>query len=102
MADNMEHWKGLLPFVKRTRGMINGREKMSQMAKRLAFILVSEDISKNSRDEALSFGCPVYQTLTMKEMEDLLGFKGTKMVGFLKSQLATAIQNELLQFKINV
>lgn len=87
----------------RARVVEVGRERLAQLRNRLAFIIVTEDISENSRDKALhEFACPVYQCMSSEEIEELFGFKGTKMVGFHRSPLANALLNELKPFLITV
>ena len=86
----------LAPFVLRARAVSTGREKLLQHRNQLAFALVTEDISENSRREVLrDFPCPVYQALTAEQVDSLFHFHNTKLLGFARSALSAQIQKLL-------
>ena len=76
--------------------MWHGRSK-------LHFILVTHDISENSRKEILKDFAPypVVQRYTSADLEKHFGVKGAKVVGFAKSGLAQSIYAELKPYRIN-
>lgn len=85
--------KKLSPFAVRAGIAETGRQRLLQHRNKLAFLLITEDISENSRDEVIrDFACPVYQALTMELVGELFGFKGTKIIGFRRNVLSTQIQ----------
>lgn len=87
----------------RARVVEVGRDRLEQVKNRLAFILVTTDISDNSRKKALEeFPCPVYQCLTSQDIEELFGFKGTKLLGFHRSPLATSVLPDLRDYLIDL
>ena len=101
MTTEIPHWHKLVPFALRARQVVVGRARLTQLQKKLAFLMISTDISENSKKEALrDYGCPVYQLMTMTEIQELFGFKGTKMLGFLRSSLSNAIAAEWKTFKL--
>lgn len=86
----------LAPFAVRAGIAETGRQKLLQHRNKLAYILITEDISENSREEVLrDFACPVYQALTMDSITELFAFKGTKIVGFRRNVLSSQIQRLL-------
>ena len=88
-----EEIQKLAPFVLRAHLVETGRQRLLQNRNKLAFLLVTEDLSENSRDEALKeFPCPIYQALTSEEVESLFNFHGTKMVGFRRNALSGNVQ----------
>ena len=88
--------KPLAPFVMRARVVSIGREKLLQHRNQLAFLVVTEDISENSRREILrDFPCPIYQALTVEQVETLFQFHNTKLIGFARSSLSAQIQQLL-------
>lgn len=93
----------LFPFVSRARILIIGRDKLRRSKSKLHFVLITRDISENSRAEILKdFGhYPVVQHYTPDELERFFGIKGAKVVGFQKSGLAQSIYAELKQHRIN-
>ena len=94
-------WRKLIPFALRARVVLVGRERIMQYRKRLAFLLITEDISENSRNEALRiFPCPIYQLLTMEGVEEVFGYKGTKVLGFRRSPLSRSIAEALKEFRV--
>jgi len=92
-ADGQSRLEKLAPFARRARCFENGREKLYQHRKKLAFILVTEDVAENSRDEVLrTFACPVYQALTAAEIMRHFGMDNTKILGFRKSTMSTQLE----------
>ena len=93
----------LFPFVSRARILIIGRDTLRRSKGRLHFVLITVDISENSRAEILKdFGhYPVVQHYTPEELEKFFGIKKAKVVGFQKSGLAQSMYAELKQHRIN-
>jgi len=83
----------LAPFVQRTKCCEKGRGKLARSQRDIAFILLAEDISDNSRKEALrTFSCPIYQALTAAEIQRRFGLENTKLMGFRKGGLASQLE----------
>jgi hypothetical protein len=93
----------LFSFVLRSRILIVGRDKLARSKSRLHFVLITRDISENSRAEILSNFAhyPVVQHYTAEELEDFFDIRGAKVVGFEKSGLAQSIYAELKEHRIN-
>lgn len=93
----------LFPFVVKARALIVGRDTLVRSKSRLHFILITDDISENSREQVLKdfSHYPVVQHYTEADIESFFGFKGTKVIGFAKSGLAQSIYAELKQHRIN-
>ncbi len=93
----------LFPFVLRARILLVGRETMLRSKSKLHFVLVTVDLSEQSRKEILSefVHYPVVQRYTSAELEQLFGLKGTKVLGFAKSGLAQSIYAEMKEHRIN-
>ena len=92
----MESLKRLAPFALRARVVSTGREKLLQHRNQLAFLLVTDDLSDNSRKEILrDFPCPIYQALTVEEVDALFHFHNTKLLGFARNSLSAQIQQLL-------
>jgi len=93
----------LFPFVKRSRNLIVGSEMLRRNKSRLHFVLITHDLSEQSRAEVLSDFAhyPVVQHYTSADLEQLFGLKGTKVIGFEKSGLAQSIYAELKQHRLN-
>ncbi len=93
----------LFPFVLRSRNLLVGRETLRRSKSRLHFVLITLDISEQSRAEVLSDFAhyPVVQLYTSAELEQYFGVKGAKVVGFQKSGLAQSIYAELKQHRLN-
>ncbi len=91
-----EQVRRLAPFVQRAGVVETGRQRLSQHRNKLAFVLVTRDLSPNSLKETLrEFPCPVYQAFSPEDMEALWGFKGTKVVGFRRGSLSSSVQKLL-------
>ena len=93
----------LFPFVIKSRALILGRESLWHGRSKLHFVLVTLDITENSRKEILRDFAPypVVQRYTSADLEKHFGVKGAKVVGFAKSGLAQSIYAELKQYRIN-
>jgi hypothetical protein len=93
----------LFPFVLRSRSLLIGRETLGRSKSRLHFVLITLDISDQSRAEVLSDFAhyPIVQLYTSAELEQYFGVKGAKVIGFQKSGLAQSIYAELKQHRLN-
>src|SRR5438132_9378874 len=93
----------LYPFVLRSRILMAGRDTLLRSKSKLHFVLITTDISENSRAEILSEFAhyPIVQRYQTQDLEKHFGLKGAKVVGFAKSGLAQSIYAELKQHRIN-
>ena len=93
----------MFPFVVKSRILLIGRDTLWRSRGKLHFILITRDLSENSRAEILSdFGpYPIVQHYESAELERFFGLKGAKVVGFAKSGLAQSIYAELKEYRIN-
>jgi len=93
----------LFPFVLKSRALIVGRDTLVRSKSNLHFILITTDISENSREQILKdyTHYPVVQHYTEADVENFFALKGTKVLGFAKSGLAQSIYAELKQHRIN-
>ena len=93
----------LFPFVLRSRGLLVGRETLQRSKSQLHFVLITTDVSDNSRSEILAAFAhyPVVQCYSSADLEKFFALKGTKVVGFKKSGLAQSIYAELKSHRIN-
>ena len=93
----------LFPFVVRSRILLVGRDRLRHSKSKLHFVLITLDISEQSRAEVLSNFAhyPVVQHYTSAELEQFFGLQGTKVLGFAKSGLAQSIYAELKQHRLN-
>jgi hypothetical protein len=93
----------MFPFVLRSRILLLGRETLSRSKAKLHFILITDDVSENTRQEVLQDfrHYPVVQHYTSAELEGFFKIKNAKVVGFQKSGLAQSIYAELKEFRIN-
>jgi hypothetical protein len=93
----------LFPFVLRSRALIVGRDTLARSKGRLHFVLITTDVSENTRDQVLKDFAhyPVVQHYTQTDMNNHFGLQGTKVVGFAKSSLAQSIYAELKEHRIN-
>lgn len=93
----------LFPFAIRARILIVGRDILARSKSRLHFVLITEDLSETSRAEILQeySHYPIVQHYTMPQLDEYLGVKGTKVVGFRKSDLAKSIYSGLKAYRIN-
>ena len=93
----------LFPFVVRSRILLVGRDTLRHSKSKLHFVLITLDISEQSRAEVLSNFAhyPVVQHYTSAELEQFFGLQGTKVLGFAKSGLAQSVYAELKQHRLN-
>ena len=93
----------LFPFVMRSRNLLVGGDTLRRSKSRLHFVLITLDISEQSRAEVLSDFAhyPVVQLYTSAELEQFFGVKGAKVIGFKKSGLAQSVYAELKQHRLN-
>jgi hypothetical protein len=86
-----EEFEKLAPFALRARQVVVGRERLIQTRNRLAFVLMTTDMSERSRQElAAIFPCPQVFALTSADIERLFGYHNTKLVGFRRGPLANS------------
>lgn len=93
----------LFPFVLKARALIVGRDILERSKSRLHFLLITTDISENSRAQILTeySHYPVVQYYSEADVEKFFALKGTKVLGFAKSGLAQSIYAELKPYRIN-
>jgi len=93
----------LFPFARRMSLLLVGRENIRRSRSKLHFVLITRDISENSRQEMLNTfrHYPVVQHFTAADIEEHFALKGTKVIGFKKSALAQTIYAELKSHRIN-
>ena len=98
-----EDIEGLFPFVLRSRILLVGRDIVQRSKSKLHFVLVTTDLTENSRAEILAKFAhyPIVQCYTAPELEKFFGIKGAKVVGFKKSGLAQSIYAGLKAHRIN-
>jgi hypothetical protein len=93
----------LFPFVLRARILIIGRETLSRSKGKLHFVLITEDLSENSREAILAefVHYPIVRHYSSADLEKHFGIKGAKVLGFAKSGLAQSLYAELKQYRLN-
>jgi hypothetical protein len=93
----------LFPFVLRARILLIGRDTLARSKRRLHFVLITSDLSENSRKEVLTEFAhyPVVQHYTSADLETHFQLRNTKILGFAKSGLAQSIYAELKEKRIN-
>jgi hypothetical protein len=93
----------LFPFVVRAKKFIVGRHALVRSRRRLHSILITTDISENSKQEILNefADYPVLQKYTSGEIERFFGLRNTKVLGFEKSSLAQSIYSGLKDARVN-
>jgi len=93
----------LFPFVLRSRILIVGRDTLLRSKSKLHFVLITTDISENSRDEILAefVHYPVVQHYQTHDLKSHFGLEDAKVVGFAKSGLAQSLYAELKQYRLN-
>ncbi len=75
----------------RAHQVLVGRERLIHLRKRLAFVLMTTDMSERSRRElAAIFSCPQVFAYTSEDIERIFGFRNSKLLGFQKGPLADA------------
>jgi hypothetical protein len=93
----------LFPLVLRLRLLLVGRETIRRAMSQLHFVLITSDLSDNSREEILKTfrHYPVVRHYTAADLEKYFALKGTKVIGFKKSALAQSIYAGLKPHRIN-
>jgi hypothetical protein len=93
----------LFPFVVRARKLLVGREILIRSKRKLQFVLITTDLSENSRAEIInSFSdYPIIQKYTSADLEKYFSVRNAKVIGFEKSTLAKSIYSELKEGRIN-
>ena len=93
----------LFPFVLKARVLIIGRDTLARSKGRLHFVLITTDISENSREQILKDFAhyPVVQHYTEADLDKHFRIKGAKVIGFAKSGLAQSIYAELKEHRLN-
>ena len=93
----------LFPFVLRARILLVGRQTLLRSKSKLHFVLITDDLSEQSRKEILSEFAhyPIVQRYTSAELEQFFGLRETKVVAFAKSGLAQSIYAEMKEHRIN-
>jgi len=93
----------LFPFVLRSRIVLAGRETLLRSKSKLHFVLITTDLSENSREDILSEFAhyPIVQHYQSEDLEKHFGLKSAKVIGFAKSGLAQSLYAELKQHRIN-
>ena len=102
-AESAKSVERLFPFVLRARGLLVGRETLRRSKSKLHFILITRDLSPNSRALVLKDFeyYPIVEHYTEADLETFFGVKGTKVIGFAKSGLAQSIYAELKEHRVN-
>ena len=93
----------LFPFVIRAKLLLVGRQTLARSKSNLQFILITDDLTENSRDEiAGEFKhYPIVQCFKSADMDRCFALRNTKVVGFRKSDLSKSVYAELKSFRIN-
>ena len=93
----------LFPFVLRSGVLVIGRDALRRRKGKLHFVLITTDISANSRDEILRDFAhyPVVQHYQATDLERLFNVRGAKVIGFAKAGLSQSIYAELKMHRIN-
>jgi len=89
--------------VLRSRILIVGRDTLLRSKSKLHFVLITTDLSENSRAEILSefSHYPIVEHFTSEDLEKHFRIQAAKVIGFEKSGLAQSIYAELKQHRIN-
>jgi len=94
----------LFPFALRARILIPGRQVVERSRSNLHFVLITDDISDNSRSEILKFFAPypIIQHYSSADLAEFFNLRNTRVLGFAKGGLAKSIYQELREFRINM
>jgi hypothetical protein len=93
----------MLGFCRRAHNFMLGRETLYRRRHNLHFIWITRDISENSRKEILYKFAP-YPIVCYGSSEDVneaLGTKGAKVIGFTKGGLSKSVYECLRKHRIN-
>jgi hypothetical protein len=87
----------------KARILLIGRDTLRRSKSKLHFVLITTDLSDNSRAEVLTDFAhyPIVQKYTPAELDTFFGIKGAKVIGFAKSNLAQSIYAEMKDSRIN-
>jgi len=93
----------LFPFVLRSGILLIGRDTLRRRKGKLHFLLITTDISPNSKEEILKDFAhyPVVQHYKAADLERLFNVRGAKVIGFAKAGLSQSIYAELKAHRIN-
>jgi hypothetical protein len=93
----------LFPFALKARMLLVGRDTLRRSKGRLHFVLITRDLSENSREQILKdfTHYPIVQHYTGADLEKFFRIQGAKVIGFAKSGLAQSLYAELKQHRIN-
>src|SRR5262249_2233422 len=93
----------LYPFVLRSRILLVGRDTLARSKGKLHFVLITTDISDNSREHILKDfeHYPVVQRYTPADFEGFFNIRGAKVIGFTKSNLSQSLYKELKDYRVN-
>lgn len=91
----------LFPFALRAAILVPGREALRRMRKKVLFVLLTTDLSENSREDLLRdfSDVPLVVRYTAADLERFFHLRNAKVVGFKKSALAASILRELKPFR---
>jgi hypothetical protein len=94
---NLKPVERLFPFACRARVVVAGRDRLLRSRKHLQFVLVVPELSAEARESVLKdyAPVPVIEGFSVAEFEDHFGVPETRVLGFVKSALATSILREL-------
>jgi len=84
---------GILPFAFKSGAVVIGRNSLSRARKKLLFLLITTDISDNSRNEILNqfSELPVVELYHSTELADRFGLHNCKVLGFKNSGITQRI-----------
>jgi hypothetical protein len=101
MSDKVDVLEKLAPFCRKAGVMVTGREKLARMGGQLVFVMITSDLSNNSRREVLQrLPVPVVEYGTTEEIKRLFGLENAKIIGFKKNSLSTQILEALKPFLV--
>jgi hypothetical protein len=94
---NFKPVERLFPFACRARVVVEGRDRLLRSRKHLLFVLVVPGLSAEARESVLKNyePVPVIEGFSVAELEEHFGFPEARVIGFLKSSLASSILREL-------
>lgn len=100
---SLSEFERLVPFVRRARCWIVGRQALVRSRSRLHFILVTRDASERTVDEILRTfrHYPVVRVLRSEDLERHFQLRGTKVLGFQKGDLAKSLYATLKTHRLN-
>lgn len=92
----------LYPFALRSRVVVTGRPALRANRRNLHFLIVTEDITAEGRDAAITefSHVPVVQLHRAEETAALFGRADVRVIGFLRSAISQSIYAELKPHRI--